>query len=287
MRKMTSRGVGSAVFTAAALAVVVAVTATSEAKKPAPLKQATFKATLSGSQVTTWNYHREKDKDDGCSAGADGNGDQTIRFNANRKFKITFTQPSKKDPNVFGTDGHPAVLISPLYLKVDAKAERNGEFEVHDEQIDHNNCPGDNGGAAPGYMPPPSDCGVREGRFNTKIYFHDNSEDADLFVPVPGSENNNLRVEGWQYEWWKGSSPESSESELRNLYEHCPFELEDSYLDQAGHIYIGPGRLSEKALFNRKRKSFVVSGDHTFKRGGEYTEGKTILAWNLRLTRVK
>jgi hypothetical protein len=267
---------------------VVAVPATADAKKPAPLKQATFKATLSGSQVTTWNYHREKVKDDPCDAGADGNGDQTIRFNANRKFNITFTQPSKSNPNLLGTDGHPAILTAPLYLKVKAQAERNGEFQTHGEQIDHNNCPGDNGGADPNYTPTPKDCGVRNGIFGTKLYFHDNSEDADLFVPVvPQSENNQLRVEGWQYDWWKAGDQDNSSSELRTLYENCPFELEDSYIDQAGHIYIGPGKLSEKQLFNKKRKSFVASGDYTFKRGGANTKGQTILAWNLRLTRVK
>jgi hypothetical protein len=271
---------------AAACAAVVALPATADAKQK-PIKQATFKATLSGSQVTTWNYHKEKDKDDGCSAGADGNGDQTIRFNANRKFKIQFSQPPKNNPNLFSTDGHPAVLTHPLYLKVKAQAERNGEFTVHGEQIDHNTCPGDNGGADPGYTPTPKDCGVRNGIFGTKIYFHDNSEDADLFVPIlPQSENNALRVEGWQYEWEKADGSDS-DSELRNTYENCPFELEDSYIDDAGHIYIGPGKLSEKQLFNTKRKSLVASGDYTFKRGGGYTTGQTIIAWNLRLTRVK
>jgi hypothetical protein len=287
MRKRTSRGVGRAVCMAAACAAVVAVPATADAK-PKPLKQATFKATLSGSQVTTWSYHREKVKDDACDAGADGNGDQTIRFNAGRKFKIQFTQPPKNNPDLFGTDGHPAVLVAPLYLKVNAKAERNGEFETHGEQIDHNNCPGDNGGADPGYTPTPKDCGVRKGVFATKLYFHDNSEDADLFVPIGGrsQENNALRVEGWQYEWQNADGSDSS-SELRSTYVNCPFQLEDSYIDDAGHIYIGPGKLSEKQLFNKKRRSFVTSGDYTFKRGGAYTKGQTILAWNLHLTRVR
>jgi hypothetical protein len=272
---------------AAACAAVVALPATADAK-PKPLKQATFKATLSGSQVTTWEYHKQKNKDDACDAGADGYGDQTVKFNAGRTFRITFTQPPKNNPDIFGTDGHPAVVIAPLYLKVNAKADRNGEFNVHAEQIDHANCPGDNGGADPGYTPTPKDCGVRNGTFDTRIYFHDNSEDADLFVPIGGRkiENNALRVEGWQYDWEKADGSDSS-SELRNTYENCPFQLEDSYIDDAGHIYIGPGKLSEKALFSKKRKKFVVSGDHTFKRGGGYTSGQTILAWNLRLARVK
>jgi hypothetical protein len=282
-----SRGIGQAVCTAAALAALVAVPATADAKDKAP-KQATFKATLSGSQVTTWESHHVKNKDDPCDAGADGYGDQTLKFNSGRTFKVTFIQPTKKDPNAFGTAGHPAVLLSPIYLNAKAKAERNGEYNVHAEQIDHANCPGDNGGADPNYVPPESDCGIRNGRFRTKLYYRDNSEDGDLFVPlVPESATNFLRVEGWDYEWWKGTDPQNSSSELRSLYENCPFELEDSFIDQAGHIYIGPGKLNEKQLFTRKRKKFVASGDYTFKRGGGETKGQTILAWNLRLTRVK
>jgi hypothetical protein len=288
MRKRTGRDIGRAVCTAAALAAVAAVPATADAKpKPKPIKQATFTATLSGSQVTTWEYHKQKDKDNPCDAGADGYGDQTVKFNAGRRFRITFSQPPKNNPDLFGTAGHPAVLIAPIYLKVNTRAERNGDLTVHGEQVDHQNCPGDNGGADPGYTPTPKDCGVRTGTFNTKVYFHDSSADADLYVPVlPKTENNWLSVEGWQYEWSKADGSDS-DSELRNTYVNCPFELEDSYIDNAGHIYIGPGRLSEKQLFDKKRKKFVVSGDHTFKRGGGYTSGQTILAWNLRLTRVK
>jgi hypothetical protein len=289
-RQMRNGGtIGRTVCAVAALAAVGAVpaTATATAAKQKPLKQAVFKATLSGSQVTTWEYHHMKDKDNPCDAGADGYGDQTIKFKGPRTFKITFTQPSKKDPNLFLTAGHPAVLTEPIYHKVNAKAERNGELTVHSEQIDHSNCPGDNGGADPNYVPPKSDCGVRNGTFNTRLYFHDERPDADLFVPlVPQSENNRLRVEGWQYEWETADGSDSS-SELRNTYTNCPFNLEDSYLDQAGHIYIGPGKLSEKQLFDKKRKHFVSSGDYTFKRGGGENTGQTILAWNLRLTRVK
>ncbi|MEA2468129.1 MAG: hypothetical protein QOJ57_2255 [Thermoleophilaceae bacterium] len=283
----TSRGIGRAVCTAAALAAVVAVPATADAKpKPKPLKQATFKATLSGSQVTTWEYHHAKDKNNPCDASANGNGDQTIKFDAKRRFRITFTQPPKNNPDIFGTAGQPAVLTAPLYLTADATAERNGEESVNAGEIDHNACPGDNGGADPGYEPPPSDCGRRTGIFKTRLYFRDNSEDADLFVPLPGGQKNQLTLDGWQYDWTKADGS-GSESELRNTYERCPFHLKDSYPDEAGHIYISRAKLNEKALFDKKRKKFVVSGDHIAQRGGDETSGQTILAWNLRLTRVK
>jgi hypothetical protein len=283
MQKSTSRAICTAI---AAASVAISLPVTADAKKPAPLKQATFKATLSGSQVTTWEYHHPKDKNDPCSAGADGYGDQTIKFDAKRTFRITFTQPPGNNPDIFRTNGRPSVLTAPLYLTADATANRNGEYTVHAEQIDHNACPGDNGGAAPDYMPPPKDCGIRQGSFKTKLYFYDNSEDASLFVPIPGKLRNDITLEGWGYDWSKADGS-GSESELRNTYERCPFELQSAYQDQAGQIYISSAKLSEKQLFNKKRKKFVVSGDHVAKRGSGESTGQTILAWNLRLTRVK
>lgn len=282
MRKST---IGRTVCTAAAAALVAAVPATAEAK-PAPLKQATFKATLSGSQVTTWEYHHKKDKDNPCDATVDGNGDQTIKFGRPNSFKITFTAPPKKDPDLFGTSGRPSALTTPLYVTLDAKADRHGEETVG--PIDHVACPGDNGGAAPDYVPPPPDCGVRTGTFKSKLYYSDNStvdDDDELFVPLPGVKNW-LTFEGWQYDWNKADGSDS-ESELRNTYERCPWHLPNSYPDEAGHIYLSSQKLNEKQLFNKKRKRFVVSGDHIQKRGGGEYSGQSILAWNLRLTRVK
>src|SRR3954452_18516429 len=121
-RHMTemAKGMGKAFCTAAALAAVAAVPATAQAKKPAPLKQATFKATLSGSQVTTWEYHHKK-TDEACDTSRDGNGDQTVKFDANRTFTITFTQPPKTNPELLGTHGRPSVLAAPLYITADLK----------------------------------------------------------------------------------------------------------------------------------------------------------------------
>jgi hypothetical protein len=44
---------------------------------------------------------------------------------------------------------------------------------------------------------------------------------------------------------------------------------------------------ARSALFNRKRRKIVVSGHTIQKLGGGNSTGQTILAWNLRLTRVK
>src|SRR4051812_10522467 len=127
MRKRSSAAICAVV---AASAMVAALPVTADAKKPSGVKQATFKATLSGSQVTTWEYHNPDDPNDRCDAGSHGYGDQTIKFDSKRKFKITFTTPPKRQPNIFLSRGRPSVLTAPLFLSVDATAERNGAYKV-------------------------------------------------------------------------------------------------------------------------------------------------------------
>jgi hypothetical protein len=61
----------------------------------------------------------------------------------------------------------------------------------------------------------------------------------------------------------------------------------DSYPENAGEMWISPSKIAEAKLFNRKRKELVISGDETVNLGKGNTTGKTIIAWNLRLTRGK
>ena len=249
-------------------------------------KEATFKATLSGSQVSTFEYHRPNDKDDPCDASADGYGDQTIKFGGGRKFNITFRTPPKGQPNLYQTNGRPMVFLTPFILNVDATAERNGDMTVHAGDIGPN-C-GDNGGADPGYVPPAKDCGTRDGRFNVRLYFHDPSADADMLVPLPGDppDNNRLKLEGSQYEWMQPGGQDSSTT-LGDTFQNCPYSQVDSYPENAGEIWISPAKIKESKLFSKKRKKLVISGDNTVNLGKGNTTGKTIIAWNLRMTRVK
>jgi hypothetical protein len=255
------------------------------AKQPAGVKQATFKATLSGSQVTTWEYHAPLDKDDPCSASSDGYGDQTIKFDAKRKFNITFTAPPKNQPDLFYSNGRPAVLTAPLLLPVDATAERNGDYTVHYDEV-RSDCEGAAGGG--GVTDTEKDCGVRDGGFQARLYFHPFAGDDDLDIPLPGPprpEKNNLRLEGFGYEWLRADG--SSEGYLDSAYKRCPLLLDDTSIERAGNIFTTPAKLSEKRLFNKKQRKIVVSGHEIAKRGSGNSTGQTILAWNLRLTRVK
>jgi hypothetical protein len=266
---------------AAALAVgAIGPAAAADAKKTGPVT-AEFKATLSGSQVTTWEYHNPKNQDDPCSASSNGYGDQTIRFDAKRTFRVKFTTPPRKQPNLFGTKGRPSVFTTPLFLNVDARAERNGDYTVNYGEIDEQRCDAASGGGGGGDIA--KDCGVRDGRFNVRMYFSDPSEDDGLLIPIarPLPDRNHLKLEGNFYEWF--SADGTSASTLDSTYQNCPLLLQDSYVERAGNIFTSPAKLSEKQLFNRRRKRIVVSGHHI----QPHTTGQTILAWNLRLKRVK
>jgi hypothetical protein len=265
---------------AVALLAAAAVPAAADAKGKT-YKEATFKATLSGSQVSTYEEHRPNDKDDPCDASADGYGDQTIKFDAGKSFKITFRTPPKGKPNLYLTAGRPVVFTDPFSLSMKATAERNADMTVHAGDIGPN-C-GDNGGADPGYVPPAKDCGVRTGSIDARLYFHDGSPESELVVPIPGgqSEKNHLSLEGTSYNWAGGAG------ELRSTYTNCPWPTTGHYADDIGKLWIGAGKVPESRLFDKKHKKLVVSGDNIVNLKQGNVTGKTILAWNLRLTRVK
>jgi hypothetical protein len=178
------------------------------------------------------------------------------------------------------------VLTTPLILPVDAEAERNGEYHVNYGEIDRSRCDGGAGGGGDDNLPDP-DCGKRDGRFNVGLYFHDPSDNDEIVVPTrnPFPDKNHLKLEGNYYEWLNAAG--GSEVTLDSTYKNCPLLMQGAYVEKAGNIFTSPAKIAEKRLFNRKQKRIVVSGHVIEERGdGDYT-GKTIIAWNLRLTRVK
>jgi hypothetical protein len=278
----------SLVAVTACAAGVTGATGIAEAANPdySTIKTAKFKASLSGSQVTTWEYHSPPDEDP-CTAKIDAFGDQTIKFNSKgrRVFNVTFSTPPKGQPNFFSTAGRPAVSIEPFILNLPATAERNG-----DETIEPGStaaCDGPNGGGVDPREDLPKDCGVRTGRISPDLYFYDRTADDDLLVPLTEDlpSKNMLKLEGRNYEWLHPSGEDGSSS-LDSVYERCPIRL-DARVPDAGQIYTSPARINEKRLFNRKRRNIVISGHHIVNHNSRGTTGKTILAWNLRLTRIK
>ena len=269
---------------AAAAAAALAAPAGASAAKAPKFDQAEFSASLSGSQVTTWESHDPRDTNDPCDTGYQYYGDQSIQFTA-PKFKLRVYDTSE-EPDLFGTDGRPSIATTPGILYATAKAERNGDTSF-EPQVS-NNCPGDNGG---GVKPDtrPKDCGTRTGRFNPHLFFHtEASADDDLFVPITppdtSKDKDNLKLGGRLYEW---SGPAGKKTNLDSTFENCPWTLGEAWQEREGQIFISHKKVREAALFNKRKRSFVISGHAIVPRSGEKTTGKTIVAWNLRLKRVK
>ena len=270
----------------AALSLLAVIPAAASAKIHPPVDQAWFKASLSGSQVTTWEYSNPKVEGDPCSASSYGNGSQSIHFKAPKNFYVLFLKPSPKQPDLLGTKGRPGITTRPGLLYAKAKAEREGDYTVNYGEIDEQNCDAASGGG--GGAPPAKDCGVRNGKFRMDLFFHTEPFNDIELPPVgnrPVTDKNRLKLHGDMYQWF-GKNGDLGFG-LGGTYDNCPFLLRDALAEDQGHIFTVADKLSERQLFNKRRRKFTVSGSEIVKRGGHGASGKTILAWNLRLTRVK
>jgi hypothetical protein len=277
MRLLTTTAI-----TAAALAMAPAA---AHAENGFDTKTVSYEATLTGSQVTTWEYDDPDDPNDPCDHAARGNGDQTIRFTGPKKFRISFIQPNKSAPDLFGSDGRPVVVTRPVRLSVDLTAERNGEITYKNE-FPRECADGDNGGGVDPGSIPLKDCGTRTGKADVKFFFHSGTDD-DLFVPIPGragnSEKDQLKFDA------SGESYGAKGGSLDGTFMNCPFQLENVFAEKQGLLYTTANKVSEKKLLStRKGRSLVVSGSTIATDiGAKPSTGKTIIAWNLRMKRVK
>jgi hypothetical protein len=269
-------------------AAVVAGTAQADTTIPKDIKAPSyFKATLTGSQVTTWDYDKPNDKDDPCDISADGHGSQSLKFEAPKNLKIVASPAPKSQPDFFGTNGRPSILTMPVNLRAKITAEREGEFHVHYADRDPAQCSGDNGGGVIPNDQQAQDCGTRNGTFYLKPTFFTDADTDELFVPIPGKhkDTNNLTLTGDSYSYYDLKRGDITSS-LGGTYENCPFEL-DVRVERVGGIYATSSKLKEKDLFNPKKKKITVSGSQIAKVSSAHATGQTIIAWNLKLTRVK
>jgi hypothetical protein len=272
----------STIFCCAAAAVAVAAPASAGAKAKQPSDQAVFSATLSGSQVTIWETHDPRDPNDPCDGGFHNYGDQSIKFAIPGKFKQTAYDVSS-DPDVFGSHGRPTLTTAPTLKYANATATRNTD-EKYEPPV-RNDCGENGGGVVPDTRP--KDCGTRTGSFLPKLFYDSTTEDDDLFVPLPGTwpDKDFLKLGGQIYQW---NSPKGgTESNLGSTFENCNWTLGDAWQEREGQIFISQQKLKEANLFNPRKRSFVVSGSSIVNRSGPKTTGKTIVAWNLRLKRLK
>ena len=233
----------------------------SAAKKPDPdaLKIATFEATISGTQVSTWSYRDLDDQDDPCDGASSGDGSQTINFRTKRVELQVF-----KGKALFKT----AAFVPGV--KGTAQIEREGDYAVHDAPYDESLCGPTVEGGGDG-APTPKDCGRRTAEIELQpLYDMLALENPDGSIPNP--PRNSLFMSGELGEWpgymdcpyWIGGNLGPSEDELEQSWERYP----------------------DRKLFQKRRKRIVISGDRTVNYRDEGFTGKTLITWNLRLRRV-
>ena len=228
----------------------------------AALKTATFKATLSGNQVTTWSYSDPDEPLDPCDGASRADGSQSIAF----KTKSVRLQVLK------GQALFKRASFVPL-LEGTATIDREGDYTQLPSFYDEDLCGGPMGHGDGGTTDEPvKDCGVREASISLQPgYDHEVIEDADGIAPL--AHRNALFLSG-ELGAWLG-------------YLDCPYWIgggddgpsEESLL-QSWEVF------PEKRLFDKRRRTIVISGDRTVSHRAPGFTGKTLIAWNLRLRRV-
>lgn len=266
-----------ALITAAAVTAIAPTAA--EAKKSKDSKQtlATFEATLTGTQVTTWNYKDPVVEDDPCDTGIEANGDQTIRF-ATERFRLQVAAPPKREPNMFRTAGRPIVLPLGGRPKLALTAERHGESLYTPPR--GSDC-GDNGGPDRGNDLLLADCGERKGSGSARFFYHTETWETDRVVPAK-PDKDWLKL-GTEVTSWGGAGGQ----DLSARYDDCPWMLEGADAEYRGELVPTAVKASERRMFDTRRKKLAISGSVVKPYASGFSSGQTIVAWNLRLKRVK
>jgi hypothetical protein len=251
---------------AAAAAAALAAPAAADARKPSPDGgRALFKGHLLGHQVSTWHFEDPGDPNDPCNISRTGDGDQTIEFEA-KDLEIGVVRPPRGRPNLLGTHGRPWVwsrASDPMALT----ATRNAH--THDSSPPPGPLCGDFGGPDDDtpVAPPVSDCGTREGFAADRLEF---------------AGRDRVKLSSQEHGWG-----ESREPYLLDMFDDCVFLLDGAAAEHNGWLLPTTARIPEQRLFDRRRRKLVISG-HTIKKYAEGpATGQTIVAWNLRLTRIK
>jgi hypothetical protein len=125
------------------------------------------------------------------------------------------------------------------------------------------------------------DCGERTGTIRAS-FFYDWRGVLDDAIPTDHSRDKNaLKLETY---WPEYNGSDSGK--LDDAYKRCSLN-EQTWAEREGVTYTAGAKLIESRLFDKKRKAFRTSAGFITPISGEFVQGKTILAWNLKLTRIK
>jgi hypothetical protein len=255
------------VFLAAA---VVASLAAAPAAHAAP-KKVTYQLTVTGNQVTTWDYHKRQKPD--CDWPEEGHGDQEINFYTRDRKPVKVTVAAARGGGV---------TISPNPLKLEAYADINAEWKrLFTRQ---SACPGGGvfGGVDGG---PPKD---EIGSDNCLT-----SGGVDVRLTATRSALSLAGAPAWL---------DADIDSYRSLAALCGQQghpnavlgLGDTRGEYLGALIDSSEKLSAKKLLDPRTKKLKVSGDASVSypnpqqpvQPNDQTTGKTTLSWNATFKRV-
>lgn len=258
-------------FAAVLTAALLAVPAAAEASKKAPQ----FDATITGSQVSTWNQSHMPQF--ACDATVTGAGSQQVPI------------PVKKTRlELFRPKGMPALLAKPddqgaKYgfaepILVPVTAEREGYQNI---QAPGGECNGT--GGWDGEAPAP-DCGQRFGFLELGLGYASGTGIATL-------DNNTrdiLRLSGRYGSFESSPFPAGDGDPIGHTFENCPYWPAGSASGVDELITTGAKLPAAKLAKVKVGKSVKLSGGEVEQGspGGDFA-GETTIAWNLTLKRVR
>jgi hypothetical protein len=266
MRRVTTLLLGACL-------VACLLTGAAEAKPGAKL--ANFKASISGSQVTTWVL--DTPADGPCVGATHSAGSVQMPYRSREAAKLTAIQVPKSNPMYQTTHGDP--FFSPT-IQVSASADMEGEAWAQGAP-DPTQCD-DNGG---GVEPQPQDCGQVVGFLDVKLSYLLDDE---------------LSVTGDSQGWGQTVVSGGGGDELRNVFSNCPYWNGGPYdaSEAEGDLIFAGDKLGEKDVFDTTKKKFVLNGserecyDDTGvttcgRDAADKFYGEILNTWKLTLKRVK
>jgi hypothetical protein len=253
-----------------AAAAVVASLAAAPAAHAAP-KKATYQLTLTGSQVTTWDYHKRQQPS--CDWPEEGHGDQEINFYTRDRKPVKVTVTAARGGGL---------TLSPAPLKLEAYADINASWKRLFTQ--QSACP--EGGVFGGV-----DGGPPRDEVGSDNCLTSGGVDVRL-----GATKNALTFAGDPA--WLDSDIDSYRS-LAALcgqqgHSNAVLGLGDTRGEYLGALIESSEKLSAKKLLDPRTKKLKVSGGATVSypnpeqpiQPNDQTTGKTTLAWNATFKRV-
>jgi hypothetical protein len=232
-------------------------------------KKATYQLTLTGNQVTTWDYHKRVKPS--CDWPEEGHGDQDINFYTRDRKPVKVTVTAAKGGGV---------TMNPAPLHVEAYTDNHAEWKRYFTRQSACDGGGVFGGDGPVQDEIGSDDCLTSGNIDIRLDF---AKNAVSFAGDPA---------------WLDADIDSYRS-LAALcaasgHPNAVIGLGDSRGEFLGGLIESKERLAAKKLLDPKTKKLKVSGDAVVSypnpqqpvQPQDTTTGKTTLSWNATFKRV-